>query len=105
MWLCKKFTRMICDQNIYERNSTREVKVSFFFFCFLDTKHERNAFMTRVYPQLREFCKSKGYEFQVVDMRWGVRDESTADHITTALCMQEIKACQELLTGPNFVVC
>lgn len=74
-------------------------------FCFLDTKHERNALMTRVYPQLKEFCKSKGYEFQVVDMRWGVRDESTADHMTTALCMQEIKACQELSTGPNFVVC
>jgi len=76
-----------------------------FLFCFLDTKHERNALMTRVYPQLKEFCKSKGYEFQVVDMRWGVRDESTADHMTTALCMQEIKACQELSTGPNFVVC
>ncbi len=70
----------------------------------LDTKHERNALMTRVYPRLKEFCKSKGYEFQVVDMRWGVRDESTADHMTTTLCMQEIKACQELSTGPNFVV-
>ena len=60
--------------------------------------------MTNVYPQLKEFCKSEGYEFQVVDMRWGVRDESTADHMTTTLCMHEIKACQDLSTGPNFVV-
>lgn len=28
--------------------------------------------------------------FQVVDMRWGVRDEATDDHMTTELCMREI---------------
>ena len=60
--------------------------------------------MKCVYPRLKDFCKSKGYEFQVVDMRWGVRDESTADHMTTELCMRELEACQELSTGPNFVV-
>lgn len=27
---------------------------------------------------------------QVVDMRWGVRDEATDDHMTTELCMREI---------------
>ena len=38
-------------------------------------------------------------------MRWGVRDEATNDHMTTELCMKEIKACQKLSVGPNFVVC
>lgn len=42
--------------------------------------------------------------FQVVDMRWGVRDEATDDHMTTELCMREIKNCQRLSMGPNFVV-
>src|SRR5215469_852051 len=42
--------------------------------------------------------------FQVVDMRWGVRDEATDDHMTTELCMKEIENCQRLSTGPNFVV-
>lgn len=37
-------------------------------------------------------------------MRWGVRDESTDDHSTLDLCLKELKACQELSTGPNFVV-
>ena len=41
---------------------------------------------------------------QVVDMRWGVRDEATDDHMTSELCMKEIKECQRLSTGPNFVV-
>ncbi|XP_048000249.1 NACHT and WD repeat domain-containing protein 2-like [Leguminivora glycinivorella] len=41
---------------------------------------------------------------KVVDMRWGVRDEATDDHMTTELCMREIKNCQRLSMGPNFVV-
>jgi hypothetical protein len=27
----------------------------------------------------------------VVDMRWGVRDEMTDEHMTTALCMNELR--------------
>ena len=42
--------------------------------------------------------------FQVVDMRWGVRDEATDDHMTTDLCIREIQNCQRLSMGPNFVV-
>lgn len=37
-------------------------------------------------------------------MRWGVRDEATDDHMTTELCMREIKNCKRLSMGPNFVV-
>ena len=37
-------------------------------------------------------------------MRWGVRDGSTDDHSTLELCLKELKACQELSTGPNFMV-
>ena len=46
----------------------------------------------------------QNYNLQVVDMRWGVRDEATDDHMTTELCMREIKNCQRLSMGPNFVV-
>ena len=44
------------------------------------------------------------YNLQVVDMRWGVRDEATDDHQGPALCMREIQNCQKLSLGPNFVV-
>lgn len=42
-----------------------------------------------------KFSFSLNFEFcflfsQVVDMRWGVRDEATDDHMTTELCMREI---------------
>ena len=61
--------------------------------------------MQHTYPKLKEYCREKhGLEFQVVDMRWGVRDEATDDHKTTELCMQEIDNCQRVSVGPNFVV-
>ena len=60
--------------------------------------------MMKVYPKLKEYCQSVGYDFQVVDMRWGVRDEATADHMTSELCMRELKLCQEISTGPSFIV-
>ena len=72
---------------------------------FLDTSMERNALMQHTYPKLKEYCREQhGLEFQVVDMRWGVRDEATDDHKTTELCMQEIDNCQRVSVGPNFVV-
>uniref|UniRef100_A0A1I8AA47 WD_REPEATS_REGION domain-containing protein n=2 Tax=Steinernema glaseri TaxID=37863 RepID=A0A1I8AA47_9BILA len=72
---------------------------------FTDTTVERNALMEEVYPALKEYCRENhGLDFQVVDMRWGVRDEATDDHMTTKLCINEIANCQRLSLGPNFVV-
>ncbi|XP_013168603.1 PREDICTED: NACHT and WD repeat domain-containing protein 2 [Papilio xuthus] len=72
---------------------------------FTDTAMERNTLMAKCYPRIKDYCREKhGLEFQVVDMRWGVRDEATDDHMTTELCMREIKNCQRLSMGPNFVV-
>ncbi|KAL6427738.1 hypothetical protein ACFW04_008880 [Cataglyphis niger] len=72
---------------------------------FTDTTMERNTLMAQCYPKIKDYCREKhGLEFQVVDMRWGVRDEATDDHMTTELCMREIENCQRLSMGPNFVV-
>ena len=37
-------------------------------------------------------------------MRWGVRDEATDDHSTSAICLEEIRNCQQISAGPNFLV-
>ena len=39
----------------------------------VDTSVERYTLMERVYPRLKSYCQERGYDFQVVDMRWGVR--------------------------------
>ncbi|KAK0046460.1 NACHT and WD repeat domain-containing protein 2 [Biomphalaria pfeifferi] len=84
--------------------SSRIVRI-FTSSTFTDTTLERNNLMEKVYPRLKDYCREKhGLEFQVVDMRWGVRDEATDDHMTTKLCMQEIENCQRVSMGPNFIV-
>ena len=60
--------------------------------------------MKDVYPKLKKFCQEHGYQFQVVDMRWGIRDESTDEHETLEMCIREIENCQKMSTGPSFVV-
>ena len=69
-----------------------------------DTRVERNALLSKIYPKLREVCQEQGYEFHVVDMRWGVHDPCSDDHRTSEISLKELKACQRLSTGPNFVV-
>lgn len=60
--------------------------------------------MVNSYPKIQSFCRDHGYDFQVVDMRWGIRDEATDDHSVLDLCLRELEQCQKLSTGPNFVV-
>ena len=71
---------------------------------FTDMKAERNALHLWAHPQLQQFCQERGLEYQVVDMRWGVPDEAVDKHLTSDLCLHEIKVCQRLSAGPTFVV-
>ena len=83
--------------------STKLVRI-FTSSTFTDMLMERNTLMEYVYPKIKEYCREKhGLEYQVVDMRWGVRDEMTDEHMTTALCMNELRGCQRYSMGPNFI--
>ncbi|XP_064609072.1 NACHT and WD repeat domain-containing protein 2-like [Liolophura sinensis] len=84
--------------------SSKIVRV-FISSTFSDMIWERNALMERVYPKLKDYCRDEhGLEFQAVDMRWGVHADAQNDHQASSLCLQEIRNCQELSIGPNFVI-
>lgn len=83
--------------------STAKVVRIFTSSTFTDTKHERNTLMEKAYPRIKAFCQELGYDFQVVDMRWGIRDEATDNQMGTEICLRELTMCQKLSTGPNFV--
>ena len=40
-----------------------------------------------------------------MDLRWGVTADATNDHAVEKICEKEIRNCQEVSQGPNFVVC
>ncbi|CAH1790955.1 unnamed protein product [Owenia fusiformis] len=86
------------------RASSKVIRV-FTSSTFSDMIQERNKLMSDAYPKLKSYCRDKyGLEFQVVDMRWGVRDEAQDDHMTSGLCIKEIKNCQDISMGPHFVM-
>jgi hypothetical protein len=70
---------------------------------FTDTKVERNIIMVDILPALREKGRSKNVEVIFVDMRWGVRDENTADHSTWVECERAIQMCREDSAGLFFL--
>ncbi|XP_018423713.1 PREDICTED: NACHT domain- and WD repeat-containing protein 1 [Nanorana parkeri] len=70
---------------------------------FSDMAEERDALMEIAYPEIQTFCQKHGLTFEVVDMRWGVRDYASVDHMTTDLCLKEIEACKKTSIGPYFI--
>eukprot|EP00026_Physarum_polycephalum_P000281 Phypoly_transcript_00281.p1 GENE.Phypoly_transcript_00281~~Phypoly_transcript_00281.p1 ORF type:complete len:1777 (-),score=249.49 Phypoly_transcript_00281:112-5442(-) len=70
---------------------------------FTDTKLERNMLMRDVYPYLSRLCRKLRLTFEVVDMRWGVRETTNDSHNTSALCMKELHKCLDNSLGPAFV--
>ncbi|WAR01784.1 NWD1-like protein [Mya arenaria] len=97
------------DEELYLGNmdieclSTARVVRIFTSSTFTDTQHERNTLMETGYPVVKKFCQGLGYDFQVVDMRWGIRDQATDDHMGTDICIREIRNSQNVSTGPSFV--
>jgi hypothetical protein len=66
---------------------------------------ERNALAKDAYPVIKEYCNNKlNLDFQVVDLRWGINDNASDEHSAEKICLAEIKNCQKVSLGPNFVV-
>ena len=56
--------------------------VIFFSSTFTDTHFERNIIMEEILPELQLKGKEYGVSVVFVDMRFGVKDENTKDHMT-----------------------
>uniref|UniRef100_Q149M9-2 Isoform 2 of NACHT domain- and WD repeat-containing protein 1 n=1 Tax=Homo sapiens TaxID=9606 RepID=Q149M9-2 len=59
----------------------------------------------RALPTLKcqTFCQRHGLMFEVVDLRWGIRNIEATDHLTTELCLEEVDRCWKTSIGPAFV--
>ena len=71
---------------------------------FSDMKHERNALHADVFPKLEQLCQKSGFQFQAIDLRWGVSTEAGLDHRTMRICFDELRRAQEISPKPNFLI-
>ncbi len=71
---------------------------------FSDLKAERNELAARVFPKLEHYCLVRGFQFEAIDLRWGVPSEAGRDHRTMRMCFDELRRAQEVSPRPNFLV-
>ncbi|KAF5913734.1 hypothetical protein HPG69_017510 [Diceros bicornis minor] len=64
---------------------------------------EREALQSTAYPEVQTFCQKHGLMFEVVDLRWGVRNTEATEHMTMELCLEELDRCRQTSVGPAFV--
>eukprot|EP01038_Epipyxis_sp_PR26KG_P012111 gene12111-16216_t len=70
---------------------------------FTDTMNERNILLDEILPVLKERGRMFGIEVVFIDMRYGVRDENTADHLTWISCYKELMECKKESSGIFFL--
>jgi WD40 repeat protein/tetratricopeptide (TPR) repeat protein len=70
---------------------------------FLDSNLERDILHKKILPELQK--KAQLHEIQIVfyDMRFGVKDENTLDHMTWETCKEAIRQCHEGSDGLFFL--
>ncbi len=71
---------------------------------FSDLINERNALQELVFPKLEQLCEKNGFQFQAIDLRWGVSSEAGLDHRTMRICVDELQRAQKISPRPNFLI-
>ncbi len=70
---------------------------------FSDFILERNILNKEIYPQLRDYCRARGYDFQLIDLRWGINGESSINQNTLDICLSEVQRCKDTELRPSFL--
>lgn len=65
---------------------------------------ERTLLQSRIVPEIKKYCLSKGWQFECVDLRWGVSQEAQKNKKTIEICLNEIRHCRLVSPKPNFLI-
>ena len=58
----------------------------------------------KVYAPLKLYYLERGYDLEIVDPHWAVKDLTTDDHSEVEFCIKLIEECQQTSGPINFVV-
>lgn len=62
---------------------------------FTDTYNRRYCMIEEILTTTIEKCRARGIYIPLSDMRYGVKDENTYDHLTWLTSHEQIKTCHE----------
>ncbi|MCD7884161.1 MAG: DUF4062 domain-containing protein, partial [Lachnospiraceae bacterium] len=83
--------------------NNRMIRV-FLSSTFRDFMVERNQLNRCVFSELETYCRKQGVSFQVIDLRWGIPEQSAHNNETMKICLNEIDRCQKLSPNMNFLI-
>jgi hypothetical protein len=70
---------------------------------FADFTQERELLQNKVFPTLDAYCAAKGYQFQLLDLRWGISEEAQLNQRAAEICLDEVCAAKGY-PPPNFLI-
>lgn len=82
---------------------TRSIRL-FVSSTFDDMQAERDILHRDVFPEIRRISREIGFDFQPIDLRWGVSEEAGRQNRAMRICFREIARCKEGGLKPNFLV-
>ena len=88
----------------------QEAKMAGDFVCLSvrrspNFKHDRDALRQNVFRKLELHFANRGFQFQAIDLRWGVPMEAALDHRTMQICFEELRRSQQISPQPSFLFC
>lgn len=69
---------------------------------FVDMEIERNI-INDIFKNLSTEYSVRGWQIELVDLRWGISREAAKANRTIDICLEELRLCQELSPRPNFI--
>lgn len=85
-------------------NPNRHPVIRFFISStFSDMERERDI-LRAIFKELKPKYKEKGWQLDVVDLRWGINHLEGLDNKTMSICLGEIEHCQTVSPRPNFIM-
>ncbi|WP_257385605.1 AAA family ATPase [Tahibacter caeni] len=70
---------------------------------FSDFRREREILDTLIFPKLQRYCADRGYQFQPIDLRWGIGEEDARSQQTLRVCLNEVTRCIQTSLQPCFL--
>jgi hypothetical protein len=85
------------------RRKNRLIRI-FISSTFIDMSVERTLLQSKIVPEVKRYCNSKGWQFECIDLRWGVSQEAQESKKTIEICLNEIRHCRLVSPKPNFLI-